>query len=93
VYIWCARAIVRWRRGYYRGGVELTKQTTVAFSRRQEYAADDYATTLTAAAALSSALTKLNRDNLAFPASDWLYSLWYQDHPPLRDRLDAMDDD
>ena len=59
--------------------------------RRCEYEADDYATTLVDADDVRSALVKLHRDNLAFPASDWLYSRWYHNHPVLLDRLDALD--
>ncbi|KAL8582513.1 CAAX prenyl protease 1 [Nucella lapillus] len=40
---------------------------------------------------LKSALIKLNRDNLGFPLTDWLFSAWHYSHPPLLERLDKWD--
>ena len=71
-------------------GVELAKQTTIVLARRFEFDADQFAATLRDAADVRSALIKMHRDNLAFPWFDWLYSRWYHDHPPLLDRLDAI---
>jgi len=70
--------------------VTLSKQLMTVLGQHYEYQADEYATTLTNAADLRSALIKLHRDNLAFPMSDWLFSRWYHTHPPLLDRLDRL---
>ena len=70
---------------------KLAKQTTILLAQRQEYEADQYAASLTDPADLRSALIKLHRDNLAFPMSDWLYSRWYHSHPPVIDRINAVE--
>ena len=62
-----------------------------ALSRRFEFQADRFAFDLGRAAPLKSALVKLNVDNLGFPVSDWLYSTWHFSHPPLVERLRALD--
>jgi STE24 endopeptidase len=62
-------------------------------SRRFEFQADRFATSLGRAPTLRSALIKLNRDNLGFPLSDWLYSAWHYSHPPLLERLAALEKD
>ncbi|CAC5426754.1 STE24 [Mytilus coruscus] len=36
---------------------------------------------------LKSSLIKLNKDNLGFPVTDWLYSSWNYSHPPILERL------
>ena len=36
---------------------------------------------------------KLNNDNLGFPIYDWLFSAWHHSHPPLLERMAALDDD
>ena len=73
-----------------RPDVQLSRQMMMLWSQHQEYEADDYAAKLTNADDLRSALIKLHHDHLAFPMYDWLYSRWYLDHPPLMDRLDAI---
>ncbi|XP_046669442.1 CAAX prenyl protease 1 homolog isoform X1 [Homalodisca vitripennis] len=60
-------------------------------SRRFEFQADAFAKSLGKAGYLRSALIKLNRDNLGFPVYDWLYSMWHHSHPPLLERLKALD--
>lgn len=62
-------------------------------SRRFEFQADHFALSLGRSVALRSALIKLNRDNLGFPLSDWLYSVWHYSHPPLLERLAALEKD
>jgi hypothetical protein len=42
------------------------------------------------AAQLSSALIKLENQNLSSPWVDWLHSAWNRSHPSLLERLDAM---
>ena len=61
-----------------------------ALSRRFEFEADAFAKSLHRAPALRSALIKLNRDNLGFPLADWLFSAWHYSHPPLLERLRAL---
>jgi len=70
--------------------VKVSKLMMTMLGQRFEYQADAYATTLTDAADLKSALVKLHRDNLAFPMSDWLYARWHLSHPSLVDRLASI---
>ncbi|CAH1799363.1 unnamed protein product [Owenia fusiformis] len=60
-------------------------------SRRFEFQADAFAKGLKRAEALRSSLIKLNKDNLGFPVADWLFSAWNYSHPPLIERLKALD--
>jgi len=59
--------------------------------RHFEFQADAFALKLGRAPSLRSALIKLNADNLSFPLSDWLYSMWHYSHPPILERLAALD--
>lgn len=59
-------------------------------SRRFEFQADGFAKSLGKADHLKSGLIKLNVDNLSFPVYDWLYSTWHHSHPPLLERLAAL---
>ena len=61
-----------------------------ALSRRFEFQADAFAKSMHFAEKLKSALIKLNRDNLGFPLTDWLFSAWHYSHPPLLERLKAI---
>ena len=61
-----------------------------SLSRKFEFQADAFAKSLGRAVSLRSALVKLNKDNLGFPVADWLYSLWHYSHPPLVERLRAL---
>ncbi|XP_063226275.1 CAAX prenyl protease 1 homolog isoform X2 [Bacillus rossius redtenbacheri] len=61
-------------------------------SRRFEFQADAFAAKLNKAAYLRKALIKLNLDNLSFPVFDWLYSSWHHSHPPLLERLQALEE-
>lgn len=60
-------------------------------SRRFEFQADAFAKSLGRSKFLHQALIKLNKDNLGFPVYDWLYSMWHHSHPPLLERLKALD--
>ena len=53
--------------------------------------ADAFAVSLGRAAQLRTALVKLNNDNLGFPVYDWLFSAWHHSHPPLLERMAALD--
>ncbi|ESO88920.1 hypothetical protein LOTGIDRAFT_209825 [Lottia gigantea] len=70
---------------------EVLSFCMTALSRKFEFQADDFAKTLHRANKLKSALIKLNKDNLGFPISDWLYSTWHFSHPPLIERLNALE--
>lgn len=59
-------------------------------SRRFEFQADEFAVSLGKAAPLRKALISLHKDNLSFPVYDPLYSCWHLSHPPLLERINAM---
>ncbi|KAL6729188.1 hypothetical protein Aduo_000265 [Ancylostoma duodenale] len=59
-------------------------------SRRCEFAADEYATKLGYGDRLISSLTKLGKDNLALPIDDPLYSMCNHSHPPIPERIEAI---
>lgn len=59
-------------------------------SRKYEFEADSFAKRLGKAEYLRRSLIKLNQDNLGFPVYDWLYSMFNHSHPPLLERLDAL---
>jgi STE24 endopeptidase len=61
-------------------------------TRKFEFEADAFAAKMGKAAELKTALVKLNNDNLSFPIYDWLYSAWHHSHPPLLERMAAIDD-
>lgn len=60
-------------------------------SRRFEFQADGFAIKLGKGNLLRQALIKLNKDNLGFPVFDWMYSMWHHSHPPLLERIKAID--
>uniref|UniRef100_A0A2K5Q9I0 CAAX prenyl protease n=1 Tax=Cebus imitator TaxID=2715852 RepID=A0A2K5Q9I0_CEBIM len=66
---------------------EVLSFCLTVLSRRFEFQADAFAKKLGKAQDLYSALIKLNKDNLGFPVSDWLFSMWHYSHPPLLERL------
>eukprot|EP00095_Tigriopus_kingsejongensis_P001528 maker-scaffold214_size254108-snap-gene-0.16 protein:Tk01528 transcript:maker-scaffold214_size254108-snap-gene-0.16-mRNA-1 annotation:"caax prenyl protease 1 homolog" len=62
-----------------------------ALSRKFEFQADEFAVGLGKAADLKTALIKLNNDNLSFPIFDHLFTAWHHSHPPLMERLSALE--
>jgi STE24 endopeptidase len=72
---------------------ELLQFGMTYLSRRFEFQADAFAKSLNKAEHLKSSLIKLTKDNLSFPISDWLYSTWHHSHPPLLERIRAINDD
>jgi STE24 endopeptidase len=56
-----------------------------------EFQADNFAKKLRYTEPLKTALIKLNKDNLGFPVNDWLYSTWHFSHPPLLERIKALE--
>ncbi|KAF2903335.1 hypothetical protein ILUMI_02861 [Ignelater luminosus] len=59
-------------------------------SRYFEFQADAFALKLGKADPLQRALVQLNKDNLGFPIYDSLFSAWHHSHPPLLQRLVAL---
>ncbi|KAM4702193.1 CAAX prenyl protease 1 homolog [Discoglossus pictus] len=72
---------------------EVLSFCLTVLSRRFEFQADAFAKNLGKANDLYDALIKLNKDNLGFPVSDWLFSMWHYSHPPLLERLQALKGD
>lgn len=61
-----------------------------AVSRKNEYQADDYARTTYSASSLQSALKKLSVDNLSNLKPHPTYVFFHYSHPPLLQRLGAL---
>lgn len=60
-------------------------------SRRNEFAADEFAAkTLKSSHKLSSALLKLREKSQAMPVSHPWFSFFYYSHPPMLERIDAL---
>ncbi|KAJ8027430.1 CAAX prenyl protease 1-like [Holothuria leucospilota] len=70
---------------------ELLSFCMTVLSRRFEFQADAFAKSLQKAEKLRTALIKLHKDNLGFPVADWLYSAWHYSHPPLLERIGALE--
>ncbi|KZC06235.1 PREDICTED: CAAX prenyl protease 1 homolog [Dufourea novaeangliae] len=66
---------------------------SVVIGRRFEFEADRFAKILGHGEELKRALIKLQKDNLGYPLYDRLYSSWHHSHPPLLERLEAIDKD
>ncbi|RLU17094.1 hypothetical protein DMN91_011163 [Ooceraea biroi] len=64
---------------------------SVVISRSFEFQADEFATKLGRGQFLKAALLKLQKDNLGYPLFDKLYSNWHHSHPPVIERLEAID--
>jgi len=63
------------------------------FSRRQEFAADNYAARQSLPTALASALLKLYQDNAATLTPDPFYSAFHDSHPPALLRIARLLDE
>ncbi|RDU72837.1 peptidase M48 [Helicobacter anseris] len=61
------------------------------FSRKAEYNADKFGANLSSKATLANALVRIVNENKAFPYSHSLYVFFHYTHPPLIDRLKALD--
>lgn len=61
-------------------------------SRQFEFQADRFAVDLGKRDELKTALLKLHKDNLSFPVADWMYSARHFSHPPILERLCALDE-
>lgn len=60
-------------------------------SRRFEYQADKFAVKHGFGEDLKNALVRLYRDNLQYPYCDKWYSVWYNTHPGLLERIEAIE--
>jgi STE24 endopeptidase len=60
------------------------------FSRKNEYAADHYASSVCSTEALSSALLKIGDKNLSDPNPHPLYVFMHYSHPPISQRIAAL---
>eukprot|EP00055_Hartaetosiga_balthica_P005023 m.14070 g.14070 ORF g.14070 m.14070 type:complete len:93 (-) comp4247_c0_seq2:99-377(-) len=58
---------------------------------RNEFQADRFSVSLGKGEELSEALIKLHRDNSSFPVNDWLFSALHHSHPPIVQRLAAIE--
>jgi len=58
--------------------------------KKNEFAADAYSSEFGFAEELKTALTKLLSENKVFPRSDKLYGIFYHTHPPVLERLEAL---
>lgn len=61
------------------------------FSRKAEYRADEFGSSLASKQALAEALIRLVNENKSFPSSHPAYIFFYYTHPPLLQRLKALD--
>lgn len=61
------------------------------FSRKAEYAADEFGAHISSKHCLANALVRLVNENKSFPSSHPAYIFFYCTHPPLLQRLKALD--
>lgn len=60
-------------------------------SRKAEYRADEYGSNLTSKRSLAEALIRLVNENKSFPCSHPAYIFFHYSHPPLFERLKALE--
>ncbi len=71
----------------------LLSPVTNYFSRRDEFQADAWSKKLCGSGKpLSTALIKLNKENLSEITPPEIYSIFYYSHPPLLERIRAVED-
>ena len=76
---------------FFLSTLQLFSFLMTVLSRSFEFQADAFAKKLGFAAHLRLALVKLHQDNLGFPVSDKLFSAYHYSHPPLIERLRALE--
>ena len=77
----------------FEGFTVLLSPVTNYFSRRDEFQADAFAKKVCGTGEhLSTALIKLNKENLSEITPPKIYSLFYYSHPPLLERIRAVKD-
>uniref|UniRef100_A0A8D8XT19 CAAX prenyl protease n=1 Tax=Cacopsylla melanoneura TaxID=428564 RepID=A0A8D8XT19_9HEMI len=72
---------------------QLVQFLMTCMTRYFEFQADAFGKSQGKAVFLRKALLKINKDNLGFPVCDWMFSLYHNSHPPLLERLQALDKD
>ena len=72
--------------------VQVASLLTNILSRRYEFQADDFAVGLGHAQDLKAALRKLDAKNRSAQNVDPYYSAYHYSHPPLVERLRAIDE-
>ncbi|KAL1461709.1 hypothetical protein WDU94_013581, partial [Cyamophila willieti] len=72
---------------------QLVQFLMTCMTRHFEFQADAFGKSQGKAVFLRKALLKINKDNLGFPVCDWMFSLYHNSHPPLLERLQALDKD
>ncbi len=68
----------------------LLQPAMVHFAQKQEFEADAFAARVVGAAAVKSALGGLASENRGWAPSREFYSLWYEPHPPVVKRIEAL---
>jgi STE24 endopeptidase len=68
----------------------LFQPVMVRFAQKQEFEADAFAARLVGAAAMKFALGGLASENRGWAPSREFYSLWYEPHPPVIKRIEAL---
>jgi Zn-dependent protease with chaperone function len=69
----------------------LISPAALALSRAHERAADRFGLELTRdPIAAATGFVALQQQNLAVPRPGWLYKLWRASHPPIGERVDAV---
>ncbi len=63
------------------------------FLRQAEYKADEFGASLSSKTTLANALIRIVNENKSFPYSHGLYAAFHYTHPPLLDRLRALEYD
>ena len=63
------------------------------FLRKAEYRADEFGASLSSKTTLANALIRIVNENKSFPYSHGLYVAFHYTHPPLLDRLRALEYD
>lgn len=66
---------------------QLVSPVTNYLSRRAEFQADGFAKKMVGREPMTSALTRLSRDNLSTLTPDWLYAVFTYSHPPVPERI------
>jgi len=68
----------------------LFQPVMIRFAQKQEFEADAFAAQLVGAPAMESALGDLASENRGWAPSREFYSLWYEPHPPVIKRIEAL---
>lgn len=64
---------------------------SIYFSRKMEYEADEFVLEIGKGDDLKNALLRISKENLNFPCNDFLFSVYFNSHPTLLERLIAIE--